>query len=511
MNDAGFTFDLKHLIVDGEYYKAEQEERVEGIDGSFRWHQFLTITYTGLLVVYHHGILKFLLDTVPFLRSMYNKGPLIFKIQTDMMTTYGFIFAMICFNQHIEKIWIGTVAAFFLITLLRSRDKPIVVNFLRTVNPTPAVELQFDSDGQFKKAKFDFISQIKTLVMTITCIAIMAVDYPLFFDRSLAKAEDYGWSFMDVGVSAVMFAAGFSNTLICTHDIPSKKNRSLCKELVGMIFQNISVMIAASIRFILLIKIVGYHEHVTEWGVHWNFFVTIAVIRLLLVFVRSSKYAMFLGLALLLGSELIQKEFDLKTYIWHAPRTDFISANKEGLISLAGYISIQLIGMGIGRDIYQTLVFEEPTKLKETMKTKEGLDRRWKQELKAAFKMVCYSALFFAASELSYEVFDVPSRRLCNLSWVMYQLWILQSTHTVVYISDRFLLSKLDKNIIVKAISLNQLWLFIGSNLLCGLINITVKTLHCDLQWSLGLMYIYVTITSNIAAVLAHYNFKIPL
>ena len=60
-----------------------------------------------------------------------------------------------------------------------------------------------------------------------------------------------------------------------------------------MILQNISVMIAASIRFILLIKIVGYHEHVTEWGVHWNFFVTIAVIRLLLVFVRTSKYALF--------------------------------------------------------------------------------------------------------------------------------------------------------------------------------------------------------------------------
>lgn len=131
--------------------------------------------------------------------------------------------------------------------------------------------------------------------------------------------------------------------------------------------------------------------------------------------------------------------------------------------------------------------------------------------MKAAFKMIAYSVLFFIASELSYEIFDVPSRRLCNLSWVMYQLWILQSTHTVVYISDRFLLSKQDKNIIVKAISLNQLWLFIGSNLLCGLINITVKTLHCDLWQSLGLMYIYITVTSNIAAIFANYNFKIPL
>lgn len=111
-------------------------------------------------------------------------------------------------------------------------------------------------------------------------------------------------------------------------------------ELISVIFKNISIMIAASIRFILLIKIVGYHEHVTEWGVHWNFFVTIAVIRLFLVFIRSSKFAMFQGLAILFVGELVQKQFDLKTYIWHAPRTDFISANKEGLISLSGYVSI---------------------------------------------------------------------------------------------------------------------------------------------------------------------------
>ena len=125
--------------------------------------------------------------------------------------------------------------------------------------------------------------------------------------------------------------------------------------------------------------------------------------------------------------------------------------------------------------------------------------------------MITYSILFLIASEISYEVFDVPSRRLCNLSWVMYQLWILQSTHTLVYILDRFLIDKFDKNIIVKAISLNQLWLFIGSNLLCGLINITVKTLHCTLEQSLLLMYLYISIPTIIASWLASYDFKIPL
>jgi hypothetical protein len=43
-----------------------------------------------------------------------------------------------------------------------------------------------------------------------------------------------------------------------------------------------------------------------------------------------------------------------------------------------------------------------------------------KSEVKAAIKMLAYSFLFWVASEYSYIAFDVPSRRLCNLSWVLY-------------------------------------------------------------------------------------------
>ena len=178
-------------------------------------------------------------------------------------------------------------------------------------------------------------------------------------------------------------------------------------------------MIVACIRFYLLTS-VNYHEHVTEWGVHWNFYLTIALIRILMVFLRSTEYAMFYGFSILVINEFIQKEFNLKSYILHAPRTDLISANKEGLISLPGYVAIQLIGIGLGRDIYQTLLFDEPSKLQKELKTKEGMEKRKYSEIKALLKMVTYCILFFIASELSYDAFDTPSRRLCNMSWIMY-------------------------------------------------------------------------------------------
>jgi len=52
-----------------------------------------------------------------------------------------------------------------------------------------------------------------------------------------------------------------------------------------------------------------------------------------------------------------------------------ISANKEGVLSVTGYFAMQLIGMGIGRDVNQSLLYMKPEKLVKYMKTKEGLSK----------------------------------------------------------------------------------------------------------------------------------------
>lgn len=121
--------------------------------------------------------------------------------------------------------------------------------------------------------------------MLITVIAIMAVDYPLLFERRLCKSEDSGWALMDVGVAAVMFSSGYANKLIVQHKTTRKPN--FWKELFQSVSGNLGVTIAATIRFFLLTGI-EYHDHVTEWGVHWNFFLTIAILNVFGVFLRSS-------------------------------------------------------------------------------------------------------------------------------------------------------------------------------------------------------------------------------
>lgn len=70
-NDAGFTFDLSPHILDDYLYKAEQEEIVNGFDGTHRMRQYLIIAYVGTANIHQYAILKVLLRYIPLLKAIY--------------------------------------------------------------------------------------------------------------------------------------------------------------------------------------------------------------------------------------------------------------------------------------------------------------------------------------------------------------------------------------------------------------------------------------------------------
>ena len=55
----------------------------------------------------------------------------------------------------------------------------------------------------------------------------------------------------------------------------------------------------------------------------------------------------------MLGYEYALHYYGLTTYIFHVSRTDFVSANREGLCSLVGYLALQFIGIGLGEWQYR--------------------------------------------------------------------------------------------------------------------------------------------------------------
>ena len=87
----------------------------------------------------------------------------------------------------------------------------------------------------------------------------------------------------------------------------------------------------------------------SEWGIHWNFFATISVVNITIVFIKKAKHALLIALLVMTIYELLLATTGLKVFIFYGARKDIISANREGIFSSAGYLSIALMGMMLGR------------------------------------------------------------------------------------------------------------------------------------------------------------------
>ena len=105
-----------------------------------------------------------------------------------------------------------------------------------------------------------------------------------------------------------------------------------------------------------IISDLDYQAHPSEWGIHWNFFTTIAAITLCQNIIVKSKYTILIGLLILFSYQIAITHYGLEEFIFFAPRTDFISANREGILSVLGYFSLQIIGIGIGRLLYSEML-----------------------------------------------------------------------------------------------------------------------------------------------------------
>lgn len=97
---------------------------------------------------------------------------------------------------------------------------------------------------------------------------------------------------------------------------------------------------------LISVKATNYQEHVGEYGVHWNFFLTIAAVNLLTTIVNPGPRVLLpLGAAVLCGYQLLLTGFDWSDWVHSDTREgSWVSLNKEGLSSLWGYWALYLLG-----------------------------------------------------------------------------------------------------------------------------------------------------------------------
>ncbi|CAM0879591.1 unnamed protein product [Alopecurus aequalis] len=171
------------------------------------------------------------------------------------------------------------------------------------------------------------ISSYRVSVVLVTCLSILAVDFKIF-PRRYAKAETYGSGIMDLGVGSFVVA----NALVSrqARNITSMSWKTVLKSISPLVFLGFARLISTSG--------VDYQVHVGEYGVHWNFFFTLAAISILTSIIRiHPKYCGVVGMLVLAGYQ-VWLNFGLNEYLISNERSsDIISQNKEGVYSIFGY------------------------------------------------------------------------------------------------------------------------------------------------------------------------------
>lgn len=214
--------------------------------------------------------------------------------------------------------------------------------------------------------KKPFLTVYRGTMMVITCIAILAVDFPIF-PRRFAKVENWGTSIMDLGVGSFVFSGGLvaARTVIKAHLLASgHQSIGFGARMKTAMRSALPLLVLGFVR-LAMVKGVEYAEHVTEYGVHWNFFFTLGLLPPFLAVLQTAAEVVGVGrkgkaspvvvytvLSLLVGGiyQAVLLTTGLQEYVLVGDRHKFglLGMNKEGAASFFGYLSIFLAGMATG-------------------------------------------------------------------------------------------------------------------------------------------------------------------
>ncbi|KAF9107169.1 Glucosaminyl phosphatidylinositol (GlcN-PI) nositol acylation protein [Mortierella sp. AM989] len=374
-----------------------------------------------------------------------------------------------------------------------------------------------------------FLSVYRASMMILTCIAILAVDFPIF-PRRFGKVEVYGTSLMDLGVGSFVFSSG----VVSARGYLKKETMPFSKQMALGLRTSIPLLILGLGRYIST-KGVDYQEHVTEYGMHWNFFFTLGFLPIFVTFFRSlAEYVRFsiLGTVVAVVYQCFLTFGGLEDFIQNAPRVDIISMNKEGIFSFAGYLAIFLVGIDVGLYVLPNDPYFFMRRKSNKKKAKKG---------KLAMILISLEFLLCMGFITSYGILHIPvSRQMANLSyffWVitfntgfiqcflMAEIAITNNEPSALTIaraqakanistasgSKKVLLPPLSCPPLLEAINRNGLAVFLIANILTGLVNLNIKTLYTSNSQALAILTVYIATISAVAWVWQVKGWKLKL
>lgn len=367
-----------------------------------------------------------------------------------------------------------------------------------------------------------FITTYRGAMMVVTCLAILAVDFRVF-PRRFAKVETWGTSLMDLGVGSFVFSAGLVAARPILKDRYTGRKTTLGSRLYGSARHSLPLLVLGLLR-LWSVKGLDYAEHVTEYGVHWNFFFTLAFIPPFVALFHSfftliPSYAL---LSLLLSGiyQVLLETTTLKAFVLTAPRTNLLSQNREGIFSFIGYLSIFLSGQATGMYLLPRTL-HPPSTQRST-----GHQQRITLLTRLVSWSIIWTLLALTTTNYPYGLNLRISRQLANLPYLLWVTAFNCAQLTAFCAIESFFFPGVHKALdrgtekresaratsrVLHAYNRNGLAVFLLANLLTGGVNLLLPTLSMGRGQAMGVLGVYAVLLTGVAVGLDLYDITIKM
>ncbi|SCW00934.1 LAFE_0D01376g1_1 [Lachancea fermentati] len=364
---------------------------------------------------------------------------------------------------------------------------------------------------QYVLVKRPFITAYRGGMLIVTALAILAVDFNIF-PRRFAKVETWGTSLMDLGVGSFVFSNGVvSSRSLLKESLTGKHMGPLSKTLQAL--RSGGTVLLLGLLRLYFVKNLEYQEHVTEYGVHWNFFITLSLLPFAMLIIDPLSrriprvvIAVFISFAyefmMLFKSKFLE-------YLIASDRTNFISANREGIFSFLGYCSIFLWGQNtgffiLGNTMTKNNLYKPSTEIiknKRKLSTWDKLTSVGPLTGLVSWSFICG---VFLQAILSWHPYNV-SRRFANLPYVTWVVTYNLGALTLYCLVDRFFENGKEPTKVpstLEAMNSNGLILFLLANVSTGLVNMCIPTIDVSAHVGFCVILLYAFFLSVISILL---------
>eukprot|EP00116_Pleurobrachia_bachei_P005845 sb/3466107/ len=255
-----------------------------------------------------------------------------------------------------------------------------------------------------------YINSYRALVNLCTVIVILAVDFPALFPSGFHKRYTRGFSLMDSGVGSFVF----SHALVSAEARHKEKGLSFMKRIKTTVVSS-SVLLLLGLARLFVTWITNYAVSEDEYGKHWNFFFTLAAVKILVTIVFCvlpfPRFSGILGIILGIGYQFGLSVFSLKDWILTGDdgsglhNGSFLNSNRPGIFSSIGFCSLYLVGVQLGRYLFRP-----------------EMPGTWKSQLTTLHTLTLTTTASSFSAWLTHTQWEQSSRMMANLGYITWQL-----------------------------------------------------------------------------------------